>query len=53
MTANVSASLKGQCAKISFSCHFLLDQSVTIFRNCLFSFSERLIKIVNFYTFIF
>ena len=31
MTANVSASLKGQCAKISFSCHILLDQSATIF----------------------
>ena len=40
----------------SFSCHILLDQSVTIFKNCFFSFSERLIKFVNcslFYTFIF
>ena len=51
MTAGVSASLKKQCAKISFLCHILLDQSVTIFRNCFFS--DLSPKFVNFYTFIF
>ena len=56
VTAGVSASLKKRCVKTSFSCHILLVQTVTIFQNCFFSFSERLIKFVNcslFYTFIF
>ena len=40
MTEGVSAtSLEVQCAMKSFSCHILLDQSVTIFRNSFFSFS--------------
>ena len=47
MTADVSESLKKQCAMTSFSCHILLDQSATIFQNSFFSLSEHLIKFVN------
>ena len=43
MTAGVSASLKVQCAMTSFSCHILLDQSVTIFQNS-FLYPLRLIR---------
>ena len=44
VTAGVSASLKVQCAMTSFSCHILLDQSVTIFQNsCLYH--VRLMKL--------
>ena len=47
VTAVVSASLKVQCAMTSFSCHILLDQSVTIFQNSFLYFSVRLIKLCS------
>ena len=50
MTAGVSAtSLKVQCAMKSFSCHVLLDQSVTIFRNSFFVFFRALVLFINFF----
>ena len=47
VTADVSESLKKQCAMTSFSCHILLDQSAIIFQNSFFSLCELLIKFVN------
>ena len=44
VTASVSASVKVQCAMTSFSCHILLDQSVTIFQNS-FLYPLRLMKL--------
>ena len=50
MTAGVSAtSLEVQCAIKSFSCHVLLDQSITIFRNSFFAFFRALVLLINFF----
>ena len=55
MAAGVSASLKVQCAMTSFSCHILLDQSVTIFQNSFLyfcTFYEALLIVVHFILFL-